>query len=286
MALKSAWVVIMRAVAQVVAVLALVGLVTAARPAAAETWPAVVRAVYDVNFNGFNVGTFEFESQAEQESYTLIGNAKLSILLGTFSWDGFTRSFGSIVDQSPKPAAFSFDFKSSAKSGSTRMEFADGGVSEIKNLPVTPNKGEVIPVREQHLKGVLDPLSAIMAMSRGTSANPCERRVPIFDGKERFDLVLSPKGETKITEQQPSGQPGMAHVCRVRYLPIAGHKVDSDTKYMAANDAIEVMLRPIPSANVFVPYQVTIPTMAGTATIVSKRVDIILNGKPQIALLH
>jgi len=286
MALKSAWVVIMRAVAQVVAVLALVGLVTTARPASAETWPAVVRAVYDVNFNGFNVGTFEFESQAEQESYTLIGNAKLSILLGTFSWDGFTRSFGSIVDQSPKPAAFSFDFKSSAKSGSTRMEFADGGVTEIKNLPVTPNKGEVIPVREQHLKGVLDPLSAIMAMSRGTSANPCERRVPIFDGKERFDLVLSPKGETKITEQQPSGQPGMAHVCRVRYLPIAGHKVDSDTKYMAANDAIEVMLRPIPSANVFVPYQVTIPTMAGTATIVSKRVDIILNGKPQIALLH
>ena len=286
MALKSAWVVIMRAVAQVVAVLALVGLVTTARPASAETWPAVVRAVYDVNFNGFNVGTFEFESQAEQESYTLIGNAKLSILLGTFSWDGFTRSFGSIVDQSPKPAAFSFDFKSSAKSGSTRMEFADGGVSEIKNLPVTPNKGEVIPVREQHLKGVLDPLSAIMAMSRGTSANPCERRVPIFDGKERFDLVLSPKGETKITEQQPSGQPGMAHVCRVRYLPIAGHKVDSDTKYMAANDAIEVMLRPIPSANVFVPYQITIPTMAGTATIVSKRVDIILNGKPQIALLH
>jgi hypothetical protein len=46
------------------------------------------------------------------------------------------------------------------------------------------------------------------------------------------------------------------------------------------------MLRPIPSANVFVPYQITVPTMAGTATIISKRVDIILNGKPQIALLH
>jgi len=287
MALKSAWVVIMRAVAQVVAVLALVGLVTTARPASAETWPAVVRAVYDVNFNGFNVGTFEFESQAEQESYTLIGNAKLSILLGAFTWDGLTRSFGLITDEAaPKPAAFSFDFKSSMKSGSTRMEFAHGEVTDIKNLPLTPPKGDIIPVREQHLKGVLDPLSAIMAVSRGSTASPCERRVPIFDGKERFDLVLSPKGETKITEQQPSGQPGMAHVCRVRYLPIAGHKVDSDTKYMAANDAIEVMLRPIPSANVFVPYQVTIPTMAGTATIVSKRVDIILNGKPQIALLH
>jgi hypothetical protein len=287
MTLKSAGVVMKRVVFLVGAVLALVGVAASASPASAQGWPANVRAVYDVNFNGFNVGSFEFEAQAEQQSYTLVGNAKLSILLGAFTWDGLTRSFGLITDEAaPKPAAFSFDFKSSMKSGSTRMEFAHGEVTDIKNLPLTPPKGDIIPVREQHLKGVLDPLSAIMAVSRGSTASPCERRVPIFDGKERFDLVLSPKGETKITEQQPSGQPGMAHVCRVRYLPIAGHKVDSDTKYMAANDAIEVMLRPIPSANVFVPYQITIPTMAGVATIVSKRVDIVLNGKPQIALLH
>ena len=35
---------------------------------AAEAWPANVRAVYDINFNGFNVGSFEFQSQAEQQS--------------------------------------------------------------------------------------------------------------------------------------------------------------------------------------------------------------------------
>jgi hypothetical protein len=286
MALKFAGVFLMRAVVQVGAALLLVASVAIASPASAQGWPASVRAVYDVNFNGFTVGSFEFEAQAEQQSYTLVGNAKLSILLGAFTWDGFTRSFGSIVDQAPKPAAFSFDFRSSAKSGSTKMEFANGEVTDVRNLPVLPAKSDVIPVREQHLKGVLDPLSAIMAVARGSGGNPCERRVPVFDGKERFDLVLTPKGETKVVEQQPSGQPGMAHVCGVRYLPIAGHKVDSDTKYMAANDAIEVMLRPIPSANVFVPYQIIIPTMAGVATIVSKRVDIVLNGKPQIALLH
>ena len=63
-------------------------------------------------------------------------------------------------------------------------------------------------------------------------------------------------------------------------------KIDSDTKYMAANDAIEVALRPVPSANVFVPYQISIPTMAGSATIVSKRVEIVSPGKPQIAMLY
>ena len=144
----------------------------------------------------------------------------------------------------------------------------------------------IIPVREQHLKGVVDPLSAIMMLSRSATADPCDRRIPIFDGKERFDLLFSRKGEMRVTEQAPSGQPGIAHVCRVRYLPIAGHKIDSETKYMAANDAIEVALRPVPSANVFVPYQITIPTMAGSATIVSKRVEIVSPGKPQIAMLH
>ena len=51
----------------------LAGLSLALRPSAGvgtgsrgRGWPANVRAVYDINFNGFNVGTFEFQSQAEQ----------------------------------------------------------------------------------------------------------------------------------------------------------------------------------------------------------------------------
>ena len=261
-------------------------IVAGPQAAAAEAWPANVRAVYDINFNGFNVGTFEFQSQAEQQSYTLLGNARLSVLLGAFTWDGETRSFGLIVKQEPKPASFTFDFRSNLRAGSTKLGFANGAVTNIAHLPPEPPKPDIIPVREQHLKGVIDPLSAIMVISRGSSANPCDRRIPIFDGKERFDLVFSYKRDMRVVEQAPSGQPDVAHVCRVKYLPIAGHKADSDTSFMAANNEIEVALRPIPSANVFIPYQISIPTMAGSATIVSKRVEIVSPGKPQIALLH
>ena len=266
--------------------LSLAAIVAGPQTAAAEAWPANVRAVYDINFNGFNVGTFEFQSQAEQQSYTLLGNARLSVLLGAFTWDGETRSFGLIVKQEPKPASFTFDFRSNLRAGSTKLGFANGAVTNIAHLPPEPPKPDIIPVREQHLKGVIDPLSAIMVISRGSSANPCDRRIPIFDGKERFDLVFSYKRDMRVVEQAPSGQPDVAHVCRVKYLPIAGHKVDSDTSFMAANNEIEVALRPIPSANVFIPYQISIPTMAGSATIVSKRVEIVSPGKPQIALLH
>jgi Protein of unknown function (DUF3108) len=285
MALKSALVV--RSVFALLAGMSLAaGVIGSGAAMAAETWPANVRALYEINFNGFNVGTFEFKSQAESQSYTLIANARLSILLGAFTWNGETRSFGSIVNQAPKPASFTFDFRSNLRAGSTKLGFSDGAVTDISNLPPMIPSVPTIPVREQHLKGVVDPLSAIMMLSRSPSADPCDRRIPIFDGKERFDLLFSHKGEMRVTEQAPSGQPVLAHVCRVRYLPIAGHKIDNDTKFMAANDAIEVALRPIPSANVFVPYQISIPTMAGSATIISKRVEIISPGKPQIALLH
>jgi hypothetical protein len=252
----------------------------------AADWPANVRAVYDINFNGFNVGAFEFQSQSEDESYSLVGNAQLTLLLGAFTWIGETRAFGLISNQMPKPAAFAFDFKANSRVGSTKMDFADGVVAGVKHSPPPEPKPGTVPLRQQHLRGVLDPLSAIMVVARGSNPNPCDRRLPIFDGKERFDLVLSYKGQMKINEQQPSGQPAIAHVCRVKYQPIAGHKVDTETSFMATTDAIEVALRPVPSAKVLIPYQITIPTLVGYATIVSKRVEIETPGQPQIALLH
>jgi hypothetical protein len=186
----------------------------------------------------------------------------------------------------PKPAAFTFDFKSSAKSGSTKLGFDDGTVTSIAHVPPAPPKSGIVPLRQQHLKGVIDPLSAIMMVARGPAASPCNRRLQIFDGKERFDLVLTYKGQAKISEQQPSGQPGMGYVCRVKYHPVAGHKVDAENSHLATTDGIEVILRPIPSANVLVPYQVTIPTILGYATLNSRRIEIEAPGKPQIALLH
>ncbi len=253
---------------------------------AAGPWPATVRAAYEVNFNGFNVGTFEFVSQTEDESYSLTGNAHLTLLLGAFTWIGETRAFGLMANQAPKPAAFSFDFKANSKTGSTKVDFDNGTVLSVKHDPLPTPKPDAVPLRDQHLRGVIDPLSAVMVVANYAIADPCERRLPIFDGKERFDLVLSYKGEVKVNEQQPSGQPAIAHVCRVKYRPIAGHKADAENSYLATTDAIEVSLRPIPSANILVPYQITIPTMLGYATIVSKRVEIQSPGRPQIALLH
>lgn len=253
---------------------------------AADLWPARVQALYDIDFNGLNVGTFEFASSHDGHSYTLNGAGRLSLLLGAIKWSGDTRTTGQIGGNTTEPRSFTFGYSGTGKSGSTRMAFADRQVTQVLHEPPSPPKDGIVPVQQQHLKGVLDPLTAIMAVSRGTDANPCDRRIPIYDGKARFDLVLSPRGMVRLSEQRPSGQPGEGYVCRVKYQPIAGHKADQETKYIAASEGIEIILRPIPSANVFVPYKVTIPTMAGAATITSRRVDITTPAHQQIALVH
>jgi hypothetical protein len=257
------------------------------RPAAlAEPWPPSVHAVYEVSFTGINVGTFEFQSSADGQVYTLTANAKLSALLGVFNWNSDTRSSGRMVGERPKPAAFTFDYSGNSKAGSTKMSFADDSVTNVTHVPPVEFTDGIVPVHEQHLKGVLDPLSAVLALTRGSPTSPCGRRIPIYDGRQRFDLLLSYGGQTRIREQQPSGQPEIAYICRVRYLPIAGHRIDQETKFMASTNSIEIVLRPIPSANIFIPYQITIPTIAGAAALVSKRIDIVTPSKGQIALVH
>ena len=87
-----------------------------------------MRAAYEVNFNGFNVGTFEFEAQTEEQELLADRQRPADPAAWAFTWIGETRTFGLISNQTPKPAAFSFDFKANSKTGSTKMDFANGDV--------------------------------------------------------------------------------------------------------------------------------------------------------------
>jgi hypothetical protein len=269
--------------------LLLAPLLASASPSAADPrapWPSRVQALYRVDFNGFDIGTFEFHASVTGQSYTLKADAKLSALLGAFKWRGITHSAGVLAAEVPRPAAYTFDFEGTAKNGSLKMAFRGDSVTSLAHSPPYTPSPSAVPVREAQLKGVLDPLSAVMALSRSGDENPCDRKLSIFDGKQRFDLALSFRRQEAVAEARPSGQPGVAFVCNVRYLPIAGHRMNDETRAMANSRDIEVSLRPVPSANLFIPHQIRIPTGAGPATLTSIRVDIMTPRNEQIALSY
>ena len=260
-------------------------------PSQAQNWPSRVKADYGVSFAGINIGTFEFNSVVTGSGYNLTGHAHLSALLGAFEWKADTRTQGILAAGVPRPTGYSFDFRSNSKAGQLKMSFADNKVSSLLvQPPALPTMG-VVPLKDTHLQDVLDPLSAIMVLAgaqggRGRGPNPCHRRLAIFDGKQRFDLVLSYKGQSQVSEAQPSGQPNIAYVCRVRYVPIAGHKQNEETKALVQELGIEIWLRPVPSADLVVPYQVVIPTAMGQVTLTSQKVEITTQSQGQIAFVY
>lgn len=254
-------------------------------PASAETWATKVNAVYKVSLGGFELGSFRFQSSMSGQNYTLTGVGDLSAAFGAWKWHGQLRSSGTVVGEQPKPAGYLYDWRSS-KSGWVKIAFDETGVSNVAMQPSSSPSPETIPLREHHLKNVLDPMTAVMALSRAMGGNPCGRRISIFDGKQRFDLVLSFRRQQRVVEAQPSGQPSIAYVCRVQYIPVAGHKNNAETRHMASTSAIEVALRPIPSLKLLVPYQITIPTIVGSAVMKSERVEIITPSNRQIAIVH
>lgn len=254
-------------------------------PARAESWPDRVDATYKIAFNGIEIGKFDFQAEIAGNTYTAQGDAKISALLGAFKWQGATRASGHVGVQTPKPAGYTFDYRGTGKDGSIKMGFQNGSVTNVTALPQKPPSPGTIPLKEQHLAGVLDPLSAVLALSRSPNQNPCGRKIAVFDGKQRFDLSLTYVRQQAVAETRPSGQPGVAFVCKVKYHPIAGHKMNEETRHMAHNDGIEVSFRPVPSAALFVPHTISIATVAGTATLTAERINI-QTRREQIALSH
>lgn len=240
-----------------------------------------VSAVYQIALNGFDVGSFRYTSEVSGQSYNLTSDVELSLLLGAFQWKGVSHTSGTATAAAPKPASFGFDYSSTLKSGSLRMGFAKGSVETVSIDPPAPPIPDVVPLKPEHLANVLDPLSAILALTQDTGGKPCDRKLAIFDGKQRFDLQLIYRRQEPV-----EGSAEMAQVCRVKYIPIAGFRQTEETANLARTTGIEISFRPVPGAKLFVPQKIILPTLAGTAEITVQHVDIKSPGSGQVALIN
>jgi hypothetical protein len=221
------------------------------------------------------IGTFQFKSSLDGEAYALSANAKIDTAV--FDYDGSMKSSGQVRTGLTAPADYRFRYRQKVvlgkkKARSLAMTFNGDGVPDVKFVPPDPPSKSAVPVTEAQLKNVLDPLSGVMALSLGDMGNPCDQRLPIFDGKQRFDLIFT-----------PAGRAGADRLCHVRLVPISGHKPGKGSDSVISGN-IEVVLRPVAQANIVVPYRVTVPTIIGAAVLTSEQVDITMPDRQRIAL--
>ena len=266
----------------------------ASNQAYAQLSDGQVTATYKIDYNGIQLGKLHFNSTVKGHAYNMETTTKLSVpLLGSIfknlSWKGTTRTTGVVRGNTPRPVNYSFNFKSGKKRGNVHMNFSGNRVARVTRLPNKPLSSAHVPVTRAHLKRVMDPMSALMLISRKGKSHrsACARNIPIYDGNQRFNLKLSYKRSVRVDRSQSGGYSGPVIICRVAYQPISGYKPHKkDIKFMVNNKGIELWLMPLPNSRNYAPYRFVLPLPYGKAEAYLARFNIRNAGGRQIALVR
>jgi Protein of unknown function (DUF3108) len=233
---------------------------------------------YRVSLLGLTVGRGAWEIEINSDQYLQKADGRISGMASRLiSGEASASAHGAIAGDQARPASFDADVKTDAETEKIKMTFDAAGVVDLVVDPPFPPptpKQERVPITDSDRKGVLDPLSAGLVMVSGPDdmlkPQACDRRIPVFDGRRRFDVVLSFKRMDKVKAE--TGYEGPAIVCAIHLVPIAGHRVGGTTmQHLIKSDAMEVTLAPLSDTRILVPFQASIPTVVGTVHVVADR---------------
>jgi Protein of unknown function (DUF3108) len=244
---------------------AILSIAAVAAPARAQ---GRVEATYRATLAGIPIGggNWIIDVGAKQYAGAATGHAS-GLMRVLASGEGSSTVRGAIKQGRLIPSLFAANIHS-YDNYQIHMEMSGGNVKALKNDPPVVESPDRIPLTEAHRRGVLDPMSALMITVPGNgevvSSDACQAKLPIFDGRQRFDLILSFKRMDTVESEK--GYSGSAVVCSASYVPIAGHRPGRYViRYLQETRDIEIWFAPIAGTRVLIPYRVSIPTLFGNA---------------------
>ncbi len=219
-----------------------------------------------MTLSGIPVGKAYLSMKLDNGAYAMHGSAKAYGASKIFSnAKGVSTSRGRY--DSGRIVAASHELKYSTKKmkGTVKMTFDGSGLQESHSVPPVFYQVDSVKLQPAHLRAVLDPVStsivAVKASQIGNGTAICNRTLPIYDGKKRFDLRLRFKGIRKLVTK---GFKGISYVCSARYVPVAGHRPHKKhIKRLIANRSIEVAMARIGTTPVYGLIQFAMKTRYG-----------------------
>jgi hypothetical protein len=231
---------------------------------------------YSVSLLGIPLGSGSSVLEIGDDSYKIVANGQVTGLLKAFSsGEGAAAVQGAIQDGRVSPSAYVVHIKSRNKVDEVRMAFAGGAVKQLAVEPPVELKPDTVPLTEAHKRGVVDPISMGLLPAvgaNGISPQACDRKIPAFDGRIRFDLTLSYRRMEAVKSER--GYEGPALVCATRFVPIAGHESGRQgIKSLRDSRDIEIWYVPVAGTRFIAMYRINVPTQLGTAVLQATRFE-------------
>lgn len=260
------------------AVLRSLAVLLAVSPLPTGAAAATFRVEYSISLAGLPLGSANLTGAVANDRYELQMRAQLTGLAGLFSGSGRggADAAGTFGEARLSPSSFTATGRSGSSERTVKVGIRSGNAGAVTIEPPfepRPELGPRVPLTDADKRGVIDPLSGMIALaiSRAKPLDPanCDRTVPVFDGTQRFDMVLS------FVERVPVKKPGYvgdALVCRARYVPIAGHRPSRPSvQFMQDNRDITVWLAPVEGTRVLAPLRISVRTMLGTTVVEAEK---------------
>jgi hypothetical protein len=193
---------------------------------------------YDVYARGLAILSLDFNLDESNGAYTVAGVVRSQGLLGLVSdFTLRTESRGAIAADTLRPRVHDSASRARRKERRAHLDFRhDGSVVAALSPPEDP--GHLLPTAAE-VAGTVDPLTAILAIGHAVAeTGSCRVKVPVYDGRRRYDLVLVDDGAAPA--------PAALRRCALDMVKIAGFTSDRDRPPRIEHGKVWIMPSPRP----------------------------------------
>jgi len=184
---------------------------------------STIQLVWQVYLGGINLGNIGIKSSFTGNTYSAVSRLKTAGVVNSFYEAVIdATSMGTVGGNALQPQKYDSNTNNEKQNQKVALEYKASGIELFSDPPYNVHK---YPVTEEQKRGTIDPLSGLVFALSGVSHSPdkpCGETVRVFDGRRRYDVVLSYSGQDKV--KTDGGYSGPAIKCTVIYKQLAGFK--------------------------------------------------------------
>lgn len=235
----------------------------------ADAWAEKIfhTSKFNINYGGLRIGKATFNITIDGNDYNLSAHGSTDGVARLFSkGKGSFESNGHIKKDTVISTDHTVEVTEKGKTAKLNMSFIDGDLDKVSITPEKKKKKgkKYVPVLDSHLKSIIDPASSLVvpvSEEKTSGKHVCGRTLNVFDGETRFDMKVSYKSTRPISTD---GYKGLAYVCKLKYVPIAGHREGhKSVELMRKNEQMEIWMAPISGTYVFTPIKIDVGSQIG-----------------------
>ena len=188
-------------------------------------WAESISARFEIYTGGFKSLTIQARATADDRTYGVEASLKTT---GMVDWVlRFSQKAEGRGETGETPSAQPLHYVADGtffgSQRTSRLDYHhDGTVTTV--LHPANDDDDRTPVPDALKRGTLDPLSVFIALNRSAagSGSPCAGKVPVYDGRRRYNLVLEDDGVGAVEKTQYTVFSGPALRCKVQMERLAG----------------------------------------------------------------